>query len=1264
MVQSGYSIKTIRFHTSHFTSIPDQFMKTKFRNLFQFSSVTLALFASPAAQADTYYWDNTFPIEAAGFGIAGGTWGTDALWSLSSAGTDTSGIAGPLITDDLNFGEATAVLDAGTVTVTGTQSANSLTFGLGSGVIVLSGGTIDLAAAATINVNNAGDTISSTLAGAGTSLTKTGAGILTLSGNNSYAGETIISAGTLKLGNIAALGAGTGAADGTTISAGATLDLGGILIPTANADAERITVSGSGVGGNGAIISSTAIATPFNGVRFLTLAGDTTLGFSNRWDVGHNTGTGPSSLAGAGFTLNFLGTAAAAQASLNNLGATDLGDIHVDLGSVAATNILYIQGTTDLGRPENTMTITGGSTVDLFTNQTNTSFDKKFALNNGILRVSKTGAISLPGTISLTTATNTIHANGGTVAITAGNILSGAGSLTKDGAGSLTLSNANTYTGTTSINAGTLSINSILNVNGGASSVGAPTTIPDGTISMGNAGATGTLLHTGTGDATTDRVINLSGTTGGATLNQSGSGALKFTSDFTATGIGGKTLTLTGSTAGTGEIAGAIINNGTVSTPTLAAAYASGVNTITLSDVTGFTIGSRITGTGITPATVINAINTTTKVVTLSINTNGAGTVGQTLTITASTAVAKTGTGTWTLSGTNTHTGTTSINGAGVLRIDNPASIPGGIGATGGTSYLLFNNNAILGLGGTGTQPNFNRPHGVNRVDGFYFQSNGGFAAFDQDRVVNVGGSNGTSTWLNGKTIILGHSTATHKVTISNPFNITTVTRPLQVDDGSGAVDGELSGAISHNAGAFAGVDKTGNGAVAFTGNSTFFGSLVVRAGTVIVNKVTNSGTASPIGQGTSGFTLAGGTFQYAPVDGVGGEAATVNRTFGIAASSSLDASGTGALVLDNTAAISPDVTGQTGSWAASGSANITGLTSTVNLAIGMRVTSSTPGIPANATITQILSSTSVSLNANTTAAATGAPVTFGYPSARTLTLTGTNTDANTIAGILQDSSSISAGVLSITKTGAGTWVLSGPNTYTGPTAINGGTLFITGANQGTSAITFGGGNLGLDIAAPVNAAGATVDFTGQTVLVTGTPTLASYTLLTASSITGTPALAAPAPSGYALQVFNDNELRLVQTGNTFASWIAGFPGVGAFTGVGDDADGDGIDNGVENFFGTNPSAFSSSLVAGTVSGGIFTFTHPQNTTPASDLTAAYQWSKDLATFHASAASDGDTTVTFTTQADTPSPGITTVTATVTGTATSKLFVSVKVTQN
>jgi autotransporter-associated beta strand protein len=140
-------------------------------------------------------------------------------------------------------------------------------------------------------------------------------------------------------------------------------------------------------------------------------------------------------------------------------------------------------------------------------------------------------------------------------------------------------------------------------------------------------------------------------------------------------------------------------------------------------------------------------------------------------------------------------------------------------------------------------------------------------------------------------------------------------------------------------------------------------------------------------------------------------------------------------------------------------------------------------------------------------------------------------------------------------------------------------------------------------------------------------------------------------------------DLESSTSGNTFANWIAGYPSVqSGLAGFDQDADGDGIDNGAENFFGTNPGVGSSGLVAGASNGNTFTFTHPQNPTPASGITAAYRWSKDLTTFLNGGGTDGDgRTVNFNAVTN---AGITTVTATVTGTAASKLFVQVKVSQN
>jgi len=82
--------------------------------------------------------------------------------------------------------------------------------------------------------------------------------------------------------------------------------------------------------------------------------------------------------------------------------------------------------------------------------------------------------------------------------------------------------------------------------------------------------------------------------------------------------------------------------------------------------------------------------------------------------------------------------------------------------------------------------------------------------------------------------------------------------------------------------------------------------------------------------------------------------------------------------------------------------------------------------------------------------------------------------------------------------------------------------------------------------------------------------------------------------------------------GNTFSGWLAGYPGVGAQTGLGDDPDGDGIPNGIEAWFGTHPAESSSSLANLASNGTITTFTHPQSPNPPADLALTYQWSPNL----------------------------------------------------
>jgi autotransporter-associated beta strand protein len=364
-----------------------------------------------------------------------------------------------------------------------------------------------------------------------------------------------------------------------------------------------------------------------------------------------------------------------------------------------------------------TVNIGGNVTPDTLTFGSGYFLPTPGALNLG--NANSTHDVTFLNSIALNGAQRYINVTAaGTTKATLSGVLSGNASsgIIKQDTGTLVLSGNNTYAGPTTLSQGTLSVASLNSVSGGSasSSLGAPTTTANGVIVMGANGASGgntaALVYTGSGE-TTDRSLRIDATIGTITLEQAGTGLLKLTSPIAVTAVRptsvAATLILDGSTAGTGELSGGVVDGTNLSSCDAAALGADRLRVTSSVNYGQLRVGNRVSGTGIAPGTYLTSIVGSTGV--LSQVTTEALTNGQQVVFTGFTSLTKNGTNLWNVTGPNTYSGITTVN-AGTLGLSGnlgsnivvkggatlSAGAAGGVGTLSTAGLMTFETNSRL----------------------------------------------------------------------------------------------------------------------------------------------------------------------------------------------------------------------------------------------------------------------------------------------------------------------------------------------------------------------------------------------------------------------------------------------------------------------------------------------------------------------------------------------------------------------------------------
>ena len=708
------------------------------------------LLGSLAAQAGTYVWNS-----------AGTDFGTAANWTPSATFTsadlfqlsNSSYANAPTVSGDLsigglhftaaNTGGITFGTGANTLTLSGV-SGNGIQIDSGSGAVNTGSAKFNLAASQTW-LNNAASTLTvgGIVSGSG-ALTKSGTGTLTLSVANNYTGGTTISQGTLQLNDPSS--AGTAATGGT------------ITLGDANTGTNDVTLIANYTGTTTTYSPNMTVANQGTGTVTIKLAKNN-MSFNTILTLNRPTTitTDHTTAAQGAYIIYAAGGKVTGNVGSLTLQATDVGKLYIGRGAgndfTGTVNLpqgrVETMDDTALGNSTNSVVMSGTSILGL---RANLSIGDLTGASGNTVELSASG----DRTLTVSSANNATFAG----------VIKGAGvaGLIKSGTGTQTLSGANTYTGTTTINGGTLQATkpAALYNDTGDMSTWIKTSIivnSGGTIAV-NYGGGGTDLTQANVDtvlANLSTSINNNGLKAGSsfgfnTANAAGGatyGTVIANSTGTGAGavgvlkLGANTLTLTGANSYTGTttvdggilainggdidnstsitvatgaeltlangnnqlkidnatvvIAGTLaetsanhqlfrgvnitLNNGTLAGTGAGDAYGSFYFTTTPSTITANGASNTFSGTANMCRIAGVALALTTPLVTDALAVSGS--------IFDTGSITKSGSGTLILSGTNTYTGSTTISN-GTLKVS---------GSIGSTNVTVETDGTLSGSG-------------------------------------------------------------------------------------------------------------------------------------------------------------------------------------------------------------------------------------------------------------------------------------------------------------------------------------------------------------------------------------------------------------------------------------------------------------------------------------------------------------------------------------------------------------------------------------